>query len=143
MYLVLFAENGERITSLLLGIHGDTMQDLYERAKEFSYATLLETDNYGQEKTYTHNYINGEWVEKPVYKPTLDMLKKEAQQLVIERNKIKIDHLTQAINRTIALGNDATTAQEALKKAIEAQRLELLAIHQAKTEEELLGFKFY
>lgn len=67
-YLSIYSDTGERITSLVTGVHGDTAEELKERAKK-EYpddVSVLQTESgYNEAIKDDLLYINGSYSKRP------------------------------------------------------------------------------
>ena len=93
-YIFILSEKGERITSLLIGVHADTEEACLELAKkEYPESSYLVggqdmQDKFINGKVYTNGAFTEPEVEvvEPTKKDKIEALKKEAE---IERERIK------------------------------------------------------
>lgn len=93
-YIFILSEKGERITSLLIGVHADTEEACLELAKkEYPESSYLVggqdmQDKFINGKVYTNGAFTEPEVEvvEPTKKEKIDSLKKEAEA---ERDRIK------------------------------------------------------
>nr|DAU28992.1 MAG TPA: hypothetical protein [Caudoviricetes sp.] len=93
-YIFILSEKGERITSLLIGVHADTEEACLELAKkEYPESSYLVggqdmQDQFINGKVYTNGAFTEPEVEvvEPTKKDKIEALKKEAE---IERERIK------------------------------------------------------
>ena len=93
-YIFILSEKGERITSLLIGVHADTEEACLELAKkEYPKSSYLVggqdmQDQFINGKVYTNGAFTEPEVEvvEPTKKDKIEALKKEAE---IERERIK------------------------------------------------------
>ena len=93
-YVFILSEKGERITSLLIGVHADTEEQCLELAKkEYPESSYLVggqemQDSFISGKVYTHGAFTEPEVEvvEPTKREKIDSLKKEAEA---ERDRIK------------------------------------------------------
>lgn len=98
-YVFVLDEKGTRITSLLIGVHGETEEACLEIAKrDYPNHTYVTGDDDMQSKFVNYKcYINGEFVDyvpeiiEPTKKEKIESLKKEAEA---EREKLKEVFLT-------------------------------------------------
>lgn len=98
-YIFILSEKGERITSLLIGVHADTEEQCLEMAKkeypEHFYLVGGQDmqDQFINGKVYTNGAFTEPEVEvvEPTKREKIDSLKKEAEG---ERNKLKEVFLT-------------------------------------------------
>lgn len=98
-YVFILNEKGERITSLLIGVHADTEEQCLELAKkEYPESSYLVggqdmQDQFISGKVYTNGAFTEPEVEvvEPTKKDKIEALKKEAE---IEREKLKEIFLT-------------------------------------------------
>lgn len=121
-YLILLDKEGQRITSLLLGIHGQTMDELKEIAKTYNPATLLEADESMQQQFVAGKlYVDGKFIDPKPYEPT----KADKRNAIIREYEPKLERLRQAMMSRQAMGEDVKTIQEAYKALIEEQKTKL------------------
>lgn len=121
-YLILLDKDGQRITSLLLGIHGQTMDELKEKAKTYNPAILLEADEAMQQQFVAGKlYVEGKFIDPPAYEPT----KEDIRYSIIKEYELKLDRLRQALISRQAMGEDVKAIQEAYKGLIEEQKTKL------------------
>ena len=93
-YVFILSEKGERITSLLIGVHADTEEQCLELAKkEYPESSYLVggqemQDSFISGKVYTNGAFTEPEVEvvEPTKREKIDSLKKEAEA---ERDRIK------------------------------------------------------
>lgn len=77
-YLILVdKETGERRTSYVIGVHGESMEELHalvDKEAEYKDCERIEDDGSIQRQLVdgSHLYVNGEVVEKPPYVPTVE-----------------------------------------------------------------------
>lgn len=98
-YVFILNEKGERITSLLIGVHGETEEECLELAKkEYPDHTYVTGGDEMQRQFVDYKcYVNGEFIDyvpeviKPSKKDKIEALKKEAEA---EREKLKEVFLT-------------------------------------------------
>lgn len=98
-YVFILDDKGVRITSLLVGVHGETEEECLEIAKrDYPDHKYVVGGDDMQAKFVDHKcYINGEFVEyvleviKPSKKDKIEALKKEAEA---DREKLKEVFLT-------------------------------------------------
>lgn len=67
-YLSIYSESGERITSFVTGVHGDTAEELKERAKKEypDNISILQTESeYNEAIKDDLLYINGKYSKRP------------------------------------------------------------------------------
>ena len=98
-YVFILDEKGTRITSLLIGVHGETEQECFEIAKrDYPNHTYVTGGDDMQAQFIDYKcYVNGEFidyvpeVEEPTKKDKIEELKKEAEK---EREQLKEAFLT-------------------------------------------------
>lgn len=98
-YIFILNEKGERITSLLIGVHGNTEEQCLELAKKEypDHHYVTGGDDMQSQFVNYKCYINGEFVDyvpeviEPTKKDKIEALKKEAES---EREKLKEVFLT-------------------------------------------------
>ena len=98
-YVFILNEKGERITSLLIGVHGETEEACLELAKRDypNHNYVTGGDDMQSQLVDYKCYVNGEFVEyvpevvEPTKKDKIEALKKEAET---EREKLKEVFLT-------------------------------------------------
>lgn len=67
-YLSIYSESGERITSLVTGVHGETAEELKERAKKEypDNVGVLQTESeYNEALKGDLLYLNGKYISRP------------------------------------------------------------------------------
>lgn len=67
-YLSIYSDTGERITSLVTGVHGDTAEELKERAKKEypDNISVLQTESeYNEAMKRDLLYVNGKYISRP------------------------------------------------------------------------------
>ncbi len=67
-YLSIYSESGERITSLVTGVHGETAEELKERAKKEypDNVSVLQTESeYNEALKGDLLYLNGKYISRP------------------------------------------------------------------------------
>ena len=93
-YVLILNEKGERITSLLIGVHGETEEECLELAKrDYPNHTYVTGGDEMQSQFVDYKcYIDGKFVDyvpeviEPTKKEKIEALKKEAEA---EREKLK------------------------------------------------------
>ena len=98
-YVFILSEKGERITSLLIGVHGETKEACIEIAKrDYPNHTYVTGGDEMQSQFVDYKcYVNGEFIDympevvEPSKKDKIEALKKDAE---IERDKLKEVFLT-------------------------------------------------
>ena len=98
-YVFILNEKGERITSLLIGVHGETEEECLELAKrDYPNHTYVTGGDEMQSQFVDYKcYIDGKFVDyvteviEPTKKEKIEVLKKEAED---EREKLKEVFLT-------------------------------------------------
>lgn len=98
-YIFILNEKGERITSLLIGVHGDTEEQCLELAKKDypNHHYVTGGDDMQSQFVDYKCYVNGEFIDyvpevvEPTKKEKIEALKKEAET---EREKLKEVFLT-------------------------------------------------
>ena len=76
-YLFILDESGKRMATFLLGVHGNTTEELHEKAEqEYPGATLLDGgDDYFNEFAQGKIYKHGRFMPEPPYVPPLEDVK--------------------------------------------------------------------
>ena len=76
-YLFILNEAGKRIATFLLGVHGNTVEELHEKAeREYPGAPLLDGgDDYFNEFAQGKIYVDGEFIPEAPYVPPLEDVK--------------------------------------------------------------------
>lgn len=67
-YLSIYSSEGERITSLVTGVHGETVEELKERAKKEcpDNVSVLQTESeYNEAIKNDLLYLNGKYISRP------------------------------------------------------------------------------
>ena len=98
-YVFILDEKGTRVTSLLIGVHGDSEEACMELAKKEypDYHYVTGGDDMQAKFIDYKCYVNGEFVDwvpevvEPTKKEKIETLKKEAE---VEREKLKEVFLT-------------------------------------------------
>ena len=76
-YLFILDDEGKRIATFLLGVHGNTVEELHEKAeREYPGAPLLDGgDDYFNEFAAGKIYVDGQFIDPPPYVPPLEDVK--------------------------------------------------------------------
>lgn len=76
-YLFILEDDGHRIATFLLGVHGKTVEELIAKAeREYPGKTYLQGDDeYFNQFAQGKIYVNGQFVDPPPYVPPLDDVK--------------------------------------------------------------------
>ena len=76
-YLFILEDDGHRIATFLLGVHGKTVEELIAKAeREYPGKTYLQgDDSYFNEFAAGKIYVDGQFIDPPPYVPPLDDVK--------------------------------------------------------------------
>lgn len=131
IYLTVYDEStGERITSLVTGVHGDTAEELREKA-ESEYPDKVHVEQTAEEYINALEndllYKDGEYVKRP--EPTEEEKKKEALAKLDAEYAAKIGSVEEQMAKAVAIKDDE------YYEDLKAEREELVAEYEKKRGE--------
>lgn len=127
-YLSIYSSEGERITSLVTGVHGETAEELKERAKKEypDNVSVLQTESeYNEAMKGDLLYLNGNYSKRP--EPTEEE-KRESELAALDSEYAeKIGNIETEMARAKAIEdvdyyNDLKTERESLVAEYEGKR---------------------
>ncbi|MFR2573537.1 MAG: hypothetical protein ACLS9H_02120 [Dialister sp.] len=127
-YLSIYSETGERITSFVTGVHGNTVEELQELAKKEypDNVSVLQTESeYNEAMKGDLLYINGKYSKRP--EPTEEE-KRESELAALDSEYAeKIGNIENEMARAKAIEdtdyyNDLKTERESLVAEYEGKR---------------------
>ena len=122
-------DTGERETSYVTGVHGDTIEDLKAKAaEEYPQAETLEqtAEEYAAALNNGKLYLGGVWIDRP--EPTEEELKKRERASLKHEYDTAVNDLNNALSIANLNGDDEAVAsvrsefadlQAAYKEAVE------------------------
>lgn len=128
-YLFVIDKDGNRITSLLDGLHGNGEKELIERAKkEFPNAQYVYSDEDMQQEFYAGKvFVDGRMQDAPIIEPTLSEIKKAKIAEIKAKYEVKFAAYESVVARARLANNEATITklQVAYKSDITAMAEEI------------------